>query len=325
MPPVLVDTLFEKRPEFSHNVYVMSNCSTDDNQNQTNAAFSEKWLNLSQADVDENDAWKQMQFDWYLKLYGYNSESELAESIQGCRTILDAGCGLGYKAAWFARLAPRSTVIAMDFSDAVYRAASRYGSIDNLVFVKGDIADTGMRPNTIDLISCDQVLHHTESPPQTLNEFHRITTNAGRLNTYVYAKKAIPRELLDDYFRSAAKSISHEELWDMSTALTNLGRQLSDLQITIDVPDIPLLGIKGGKQDLQRFLYWNFIKCFWNKDLWEEVSVSTNFDWYSPSNAFRYSQHEFLQMCADSGWSNVFLHGEEACWSGRFVKQDINT
>jgi len=24
----------------------------------------------------------------------------------------------------------------------------------------------------------------------------------------------------------------------------------------------PELGIKGGKYDLQRFIYWNFLKCF---------------------------------------------------------------
>ena len=38
------------------------------------------------------------------------------------------------------------------------------------------------------------------------------------------------------------------------------------------------------------FLYWNFLKCFWNEDLGRETSVVTNYDWYSPSNARRYSK-----------------------------------
>ena len=58
-----------------------------------------------------------------------------------------------------------------------------------MIFVKGDIANT-CQDGAFDMISCDQVLHHTESPPQTLQEFVRITKDNGALNTYVYAKKS---------------------------------------------------------------------------------------------------------------------------------------
>jgi hypothetical protein len=100
-----------------------------------------------------------------------------------------------------------------------------------------------------------------------------------------------------------------------------LGKVLSDLNVTIDIPDMPALAIKGGRQDLQRFIYWNFIKCFWNDNFGWDASVMANFDWYSPSNAFRYNREEFLQMCGEAGWSNSFLHSEEACWSGCFSKK----
>ena len=78
-------------------------------------------------------------------------------------------------------------------------------------------------------------------------------------------------------------------MWEMSEQLTLLGRRLSDLNIEIEVPDIPLLEIKGGKIDLQRFIYWNFLKCFWNEDLGLNTSISTNYDWYAPANAERYT------------------------------------
>lgn len=315
-----IDKLFSHAPELVSGVYVGSRDSAADNQMHTNAAFSEKWLALEQQDNDADEAWKQFQLDWYLKLYGYADEAELAQELKRFSVILDAGCGLGYKAAWFAKLAPDSTVIAMDFSEAVFRAAQRYSNIGNMLFVKGDIADTGFRNESVGLVSCDQVLHHTESPPQTLREFARITPAQGKLNTYVYAKKALPRELLDEHFRSASKALPHTEIWEMSQQLTTLGKQLAELNIELDFPDIPALGIRGGKQDLQRFIYWNFVKCFWNESMGEEVSVSTNFDWYSPSNAFRYDKDEFLSMCIEAGWKNEFLHSEEACWSGRFHK-----
>jgi len=96
---------------------------------------------------------------------------------------------------------------------------------------------------------------------------------------------------------------------------------LSELNVSIDVPDIPLLGIKnGGVIDIQRFIYWNFIKCFWNEDLGRVTSVATNYDWYSPSSATRFSVEEFLQYATDNKLETVFLHSEEACHSGRFKK-----
>ena len=138
------------------------------------------------------------------------------------------------------------------------------------------------------------------------------------LCNYVYAKKALPRELLDEHFRSASHNLTDDQLWSLSEKLTDLGKMLSDLNLTLDFPEIKELGIKGGKQDLQRFLYWNFFKCFWSEEFGYDASVSCNFDWYAPSIAFRYSRKEFLAMSKDAGFENTFLHAEEACYSGLF-------
>lgn len=284
----------------------------------TQGAFSEKWGAMQQGTPDGAEGWKQTQQAWYLDLYGFGSEDELAAFTRSRHAILDAGCGVGYKAAWLAGLAPNTLVVAMDYSDAIHIAAQRYRDVPNLMFVRGDIAKTPFRDGAFDFISCDQVLHHTEDPPATLREFHRIAEQDCVLNTYVYARKALPRELLDEHFRSAAAGLSHQQLWELSEQLTQLGRVLSELRLTVDIPAIPLLGIKGGPQDLQRFIYWNFAKCFWNETFGHAASVATNFDWYAPAIAHRYSRDEFLQMCSDAGWRSEFLHGEEACWSGRF-------
>ena len=93
-------------------------------------------------------------------------------------------------------------------------------------------------------------------------------------------RKPFPRELLDEHFRTASHDLPEEQLWSLSEKLTQLGKMLSDLKLTLDFPEIKELGIKGGRQDLQRFIYWNFIKCFWNEELGHEASVSGNFDWY---------------------------------------------
>jgi SAM-dependent methyltransferase len=289
------------------------------NEVHTNEAFSEKWLTLEQ-DPEDTEGWKQFQYEWYLRCYGYESEAEFAAYLATRKVILDAGCGPGYKAAWFARLAPHATVVAMDLTDAAYLAAKRYAHLPNFVAVKGDIADTPFKDDTFDFISCDQVLHHTDWPPDTVKEFARILSGDGLLNTYVYAKKALPRQLLDDHLLEYAKQLSKDEIWALSDQLTQLGKTLSELDIEIDVPDMPALGIKGGRQDLQRFIYWNFVKCFWNPEHGYEASKMINFDWYSPSNAYRYSREEFVAMLAEAGFKAEFLHSEEACHTGRFTR-----
>ncbi len=73
---------------------------------------------------------------------------------------------------------------------------------------------------------------------------------------------------------------------------------------------------------LQRFIYWNFIKCFWNENLGYVTSLSTNFDWYSPVNAKRFSKNEVAEDIKAASLKEKFFHEEESCYSGRFVKSD---
>jgi SAM-dependent methyltransferase len=307
---------FDRPMSLRENFVLSSSASTDVGQEQTNSVFSEKWGKYQSS--AEKDKLFEFQRNWYLKLYGFESELALAEHLRASNVIFDAGCGLGYKAAWFAALAPRSLVIGMDFSDAAAQAARSYSALENLFFVQGDIADTGLREGSVDYVSCDQVIMHTEDPERTFAELARITPRSGQLACYFYAKKALPRELLDDYFRTRCSHIEREKLWAMSEQLAELGRRLSALNVEIDVPEIPELGIKGGKSDIQRFIYWNFVKCFWNADLGAETSVLTNFDWYSPSNARRFSEAEIRAIVSVNGMKEIFFHSEEACFSGRF-------
>ena len=300
--------------------YVLLNDKTKHlEQSQTNKVFSEKWIKYNDNPVKEK--LYRMQRKWYLKLYGFSSERNLASFLKNKKVIFDAGCGLGYKAAWFANLAPNSLVIGMDLSDAVKIAAKNYENLSNLFFLKGDIAKTPFPNSSVGYVSCDQVIHHTQNPNKTFKELTRITKNkSGELACYFYAKKALPRELLDDYFRTKCIEMNSDELWNMSKQLTELGKRLTDLKVSFEAPEIPALGIKGGKYDIQRFIYWNFIKCFWNKELGQETSVATNYDWYSPSNAQRYSNKDIKDLVKRNGLSIVHFHKEEACYSGRFIR-----
>jgi SAM-dependent methyltransferase len=300
------------------NFVVLTQSSRHANQQHTNETFSDKWQRYERS--EEKDRLYQYQREWYLSLYGFGTEKELSSFLRTKSVIFDAGCGLGYKAAWFAQLAPHALVIGMDFSDAARQASRTYRDVPNLFFVQGDIASTGMVTGCVDYTSCDQVIMHTEYPESTFAELARITARrGGEFACYFYAKKAVPRELLDDYFRNQCTSMCRTELWDMSEQLTELGKRLSELNVSFDCPEIKALGIKAGTIDIQRFIYWNFLKCFWNEELGVETSVVTNFDWYSPSNARRFSEEEVRDIVARNRMIESFFHAEEACYSGRFT------
>jgi SAM-dependent methyltransferase len=310
--------LFNIPVTLNGNLIIMKLSSEFEDQQQTNNIFSDKWLR--HGIKSQLDGIELFQLRWYLDLYGFNNDNDFKDFLKTKKIILDAGCGLGYKAAWMALLSPESIVIGMDFSEAVFSVADHYKGISNLFFVKGDIAQTNLKEKSIDYISCDQVIHHTENPEKTFEHLSKILSRFGQIACYVYARKALPRELLDEYFRTFTKSCTNEELWEMSEQLTVLGKTLSELNIKIDVPDIPLLNIKGGIYDIQRFIYWNFLKCFWNDEFGWDNSVSTNFDWYGPVNASRYSEEEFKSWITKNNLNIVYFHKEEACYSGRFIK-----
>lgn len=327
-----IETIFKNEEiQFNGNFMEIVDRAKEENQSQTAEVFSEKWVSYSKnVSKEEQERLWQFQKEWYLKLYGFDDERDLASFLKTKKVVFDAGCGLGYLSEWFARLSPQSTIVAMDISQSVEEAAKKYKDIPNIFFIRGDIAKTPFKDEVMDYISCHAVIMHTENPEKTFCEFNRILKRnnnsieaggGGELACYVYAKKALPRKLVDDYFRIRCKELSNRELWEMSEQLSELGKRLQDLNIKFEAPDIPLLGIKGGEYDIQRFIYWNFLKCFYNQELGWDTSVVTNFDWYSPSNAKRYTQEEFKRWGEIHQMKLIYFHTEEACFGARFQKK----
>ena len=69
----------------------------------------------------------------------------------------------------------------------------------------------------------------------------------------------------------------------------------------INIPeDIPLLGIKKGKQKFQRFFYWNICKLFYKPDFSIEEMNHINFDWFRPMNCYRHTKAEVINFCENA-------------------------
>ena len=269
----------------------------DAEQDETADAFSRKWAEVSTYGHD--DVSRRIQHEWYIERYGWKSEKALADFLARQEAILDAGCGVGRDVAWYLRHS-RGAVVGVDISTAIDHARRNVPDTDRLLLVQGDIARLPFPAESFDFIACDQVLHHTVNPRETLRHLVSRLKPGGHLAFYVYKVKGPVREFCDDHLREAARHMPEPEARAMSEAITEFGRALTEQQVRITIPsDIPALGIKAGEFDLQRWLYWNMFKCYYNSELDWATNVMTNYDWYVPVTAYRYQPEEMRRWIAE--------------------------
>jgi len=266
-------------------------------QAETRESFSEKWRRARHY----REATRAHYVQWYLDRYGFGTLDGLSGFLRSKRRILDAGTGLGRDAELFARHS-RALVFGIDISDGIYDAYRDLHHLKNLHLVQADLTRLPFPPAFFDFISCDQVIHHTPDVCESLRALVRHVAAGGHLAVYVYKKKGPIREFCDDYIRRLTVGMPPDECMRVSESITRFGKSLADAKIEIEVPEeIPILGIKAGKYDLQRFIYWNVLKCYWNDSMDWESNVITNFDWYHPFYAHRHTPEEVGGWCEAAG------------------------
>jgi arsenite methyltransferase len=275
---------------------------TDDaGQLQTSDAFGYKW---GRRDTYEDAAATASYRDWLVGKYGFASAAEWSRYFDSRRVVLDVGCGSGYSSAlWLDTPEWRGNAmwIGVDISTAIDVARDRLGAIANTHFVQADVLRMPFAPGTVDTIFSEGVLHHTPSTRDALHACARLLAPGGELHFYVYRRKAPVREFTDDHVRAALAPMTNDAAWEAMRPLTKLARDLAALKATVDVDDIPVLGIKAGRYDVQRLVYWTFAKMFWNDAYPFEANLHVNFDWYRPQYANRQSEDEVRSWCAEVG------------------------
>ena len=193
--------------------------------------------------------------------------------------------------------------IGIDISEAVDEAKKNLDEIGcdgNCEFVQCDLNNIPISKK-VDAIISEGVLHHTDSTKDGILNLSKMIKPGGYFCFYVYAKKAPIREFTDDYIRDYFKDKNNEETWIELKKLTKLGKVLGDLNISINIEeDIPFLGIKAGKINLQRFFYWYLFKCFYKEGYDIEEMNHVNFDWYRPQNCHRQTPDEVKKWCEEA-------------------------
>ncbi len=257
--------------------------------------------------------------EWYLSRYGLGDLKGLQQFLSDKQYILDAGTGAGRDGANFAGNCD-GTVYGVDTAWHALHVASQDKDKPYVALVHADVNKMPFPDEFFDFINCDQVIHHTPDPPTTFKNLGKKLKSGGEVCCYVYAKKAVIREYVDDYIRDRIKDMSIDEALEVCDGITKMGKAFSDLkqQVTLEA-DIPILGIKKGTYDVQRFLHWNIMKCFWNDDFDFFTNNIVNVDWYHPVYCFRYTPDEFRAWFKD-GWEILAWDEQDAGISCRARK-----
>jgi SAM-dependent methyltransferase len=289
--------------------------SQDVADDQTVRSFSQKW--------EKHRYYRQhtagFYTSWYLERYGLGDLAGLQQLLRETRFVLDAGTGSGRDAAWFAENGD-AQVYGVDTAWDALRITAAEVKRPNLAFVHADVNRLPFPDEFFDLVNCDQVIHHTPDPPATFRNLRRKLKTGGQICCYVYRKKAVIREFVDDYVRERIKDMPIGQALALCEGITKLGKAFAGLRANVEIEeDIPILGIHKGRYDVQRFLHWNVLKCFWNDDFDFFTNNVVNFDWYHPVYCFRYHPEEFKAWLAD-GWEILAWDEREAGLSCRARK-----
>jgi arsenite methyltransferase len=289
----------------------------DQGQAQTAKSFGFKWQQPWGHDGQTKDFYQ----DWFLRRFGFASMADLAAHLSGKKCALDAGAGNGQSARWYAHLIGGRWT-GVDISGSVDYARKALPVSDRIDLVQGDILRLPFADATFDFALSDGVLHHTPSTQQALGQVARVMKPGGEIFFYVYRKKAPIREFTDDHVRDVVSGLPPEEAWELLKPITRLGESLAALHTTITVPEaIPVLGLKAGEYDLQRFVYDHIVKLFWNDSFTFDENHHINFDWFHPRYAHRQTEEEVGEWCAALGLDIVHQAIEVSGISVRAVKR----
>jgi len=265
---------------------------------KTEDAFSAKWK-IHHKNHQAKD-WIDFQQNWFLERYGWKSIQYFNDFLKNKKYILDAGTGVGNSANMLSSNS-ESQIFALDASESIDFAYKKYNSKKNIHFLQADLRKLPFKRKFFDYVYSDQVLHHTKNTSTSFKYLTKFLNKGGHISIYVYNKKAPVREYVDDHIRKTTVNMSTKECMEFSKDMAILGKSLTDIKKKITIPrDIPILGVKAGTYDVQRFIYWHFLKCFWDPSNNFKRSIGVNFDWYSPKYAYRHTSTEVKKWYKDS-------------------------
>lgn len=275
---------------------------------QTRGSFSSKWdwfPGFGIGDPVREGFWD----TWTASKLGLEGPEQLYAFVAGKARMLDVGCGVGQK---LRMMATHSTgqVFGFDLSTAAVHAYRNTKDLPNVTVAQADVFHPPFRPDQFDFVISDGVLHHT---PDTRKAFHSIVPLAapgGTVAIHVYKRMGPLREFADEHLRAQMTRMMPQECWEACKPITRLGQALTRLNVEVTIPeDIPALAWRAGTYDLQRFLYYEVLKCFWNDAFTFEENNQGVFDHYHPAFAHKHTKDEVVGWFEEAGLVEIAVYG----------------
>ena len=297
----------ELRPDFSdfaqrRNLPPMATgdvVARDAEQKLTNITFSDKWRRFKRYGLEPEH--QDFLFEWYRKKLGLGTAQELEEFYAGFNRILEVGPGSGFNTRFMAQHCG-GTVYSVDISEAAHTTFENTQELENCLVVQADLMSTPFPDARFDFIIADGVLHHTPDTRAAVTALYHKLAPGGRFYFYVYRKMGAARQFTDAHIRQHFTRLEPQACYEACEAITALGRELSKLNVSITLDKaIDVLGIPAGTHNVQRLIYYNFMKCFWNDSFDFDTNNMVNFDWYHPHNAWQHDEQEIAGWLADLG------------------------
>jgi SAM-dependent methyltransferase len=178
----------------------------------------------------------------------------------GGKLVLDAGCGGGR----YARLVGRcgATVVGVDLSEAVEKAAALCNELPGVTIARADLLDLPLAEGVFDFAFSIGVLHHSPDPRRAFAQVAARVKPGGHLAVWLYRKNTPPQEWINTGLRALTTRMPPRLLELASAGLAVVGA-------------VPVV-----KQSLSK------VANFSTHPDWT-LRVCDNFDWYAP----RYQSH----------------------------------
>ena len=291
-----------------------------DSLTSTPEVFAEKWNRWSKLLFEEESARNSGILDWVLRRNGWSSTAQLREFLENRSSILDAGCGNGRITKILAENAiPKGEVFGWDINPTV--AAGNLADKENVTVQMVDLSSGELPSTNFDFIYCQEVLHHLPEPKGTFLRLSQLLSPGGTIAIYVYGLKGPVREFADERIRDVFTELDEEGKEKFIEAITSLGKQLAQIEQEVTIEGLESIGFRSGTFPVQKFVYDNLMKCFWNENLGIDGSKAINFDWYAPSLASKHTLPEVLEWVLAAGLElthhaqdeyGITVHGRKA-------------
>ena len=213
-------------------------------------------------------------------------------ALQPGEKVFDIGCGVGFLAHEMAFLVGKSgQVIGFDQNpQMIIHAKKRCEDLPQAEFYEGDATQLPAEDQTLDAVSCTQVLLYVKDVPNVLSEIRRILKPGGRLVIVETDWRGVVLNCADDALTNKIFSA-----WDSTVPSPNLPVHLSPLLkkhgfSQIQVEAVPILNTEytpsNFSYDMMKWITKNAVKqgvCneaqrgIWLKELEERERTGSYF------------------------------------------------